>query len=118
MPDDTALNPFFCAVDPYLTLFNSTSCAVQVVASSLIAWKVWTVLARDAEHKPRSCGIFVVGAEYAALRIIIESGVMRTVCGVLLLPLVWKHNVAGVIVSAVSTQVDVSGYGYFKHLLI
>ncbi|KZV62098.1 hypothetical protein PENSPDRAFT_264183 [Peniophora sp. CONT] len=104
LPADSGPIHFFRAIVPYLTVFNLTSCVLQVVASSVIGWKVWTVLVHDADSKPRSCSL--IGAEYASLRIIIESGVMRTVCGILLLPLVWKHNMAGVVVSAVSAQVD------------
>ncbi|VDC07225.1 unnamed protein product [Peniophora sp. CBMAI 1063] len=105
LPTDTGPITFFRTIVPYLTVFNLTSCVVQVVASSLIAWRVWAVVTRDADAKPRSCG-FCVGAEGAALRIVIESGVMRTMCGILLLPLVWRHNIAGVIVAAVAAQVD------------
>ena len=105
LPSDSGPITFFNAVVPWLTLFNGSSCVAQVYASSLIAWKVWTVLARDPDTKPRSCGF--VGTEGAALRIGIEAGMMRTLCAILLLPLVSKHIMAAVIVSAVSAQVDV-----------
>ena len=114
LPADTGPISFFRAIVPYLTAFNLSSCTLQVVASSLISWKVWTVLPHDSNSKPRSCCL--IGVECASLRIIIESGVMRTACGLLLLPLVWKHNMAGVIVSAVAAQVDVSDVAFIPRL--
>ena len=126
-PETTGLTEFFTALAPWLTSFTVTSAAMQTISSLLIAWKVWAVVSRDTDSKPRSCSF--VSAEYASLRIGIESGVLRTLCAITLVPFAWGDSMGTVIVAAVACQIDVSarfhrrlrsscsmpGYGVLSH---
>ncbi|KZV72622.1 hypothetical protein PENSPDRAFT_683530 [Peniophora sp. CONT] len=104
LPYETGLTDFFKVLAPWLTSFTATSAAMQILSSLLISWKVWAVVVRDTDSKPRSCSL--VGAECASLRIIIESGISRALCGILLVPFAWGDSMGAVIVAAVACQID------------
>ncbi|VDB84726.1 unnamed protein product [Peniophora sp. CBMAI 1063] len=104
LPCEIGITDFFTALAPWLTSFTVTSAAMQVISSLLISWKVWAVVVRDTDSKPRSCNF--VSAECASLRIIIESGVVRALCGITLVPFAWGDSMGAVIVAAVACQVD------------
>ena len=106
LPAETGLPEFFPAVAPWLTSFAVTSAAMQVISSLLIAWKVWAVVVRDTDSKARSCSF--VSAECASLRVGIESGVLRALCGITLVPFVNGDSMGAVVVAAVACQIDVS----------
>lgn len=107
LPANTGLTAFFTVIAPWLTSLAVTSAVMQVSCSLLISWKVWAVAVRDTDSKPRSCSF--ISAEWASLRIIVESGFVRAICGILLVLFAWGNSMGTVIVAAVACQLDVSG---------